>query len=88
MSSKGKYDRTISMLCPTCGRTQFEYDGADPSGEVTCTVCGLKLQKDDLINANGKNISGHVDQIKKEAVKDVVDQLRRAFKGSKGIRFK
>jgi len=33
--------RRVSLQCPTCGKTDFQFDeAAGPSGIVTCTFCG------------------------------------------------
>jgi len=89
-----KYNRSISLLCPTCGCSEFSYDeGVDETIQVmTCASCGRELNKDELIRENSENIDEHLSEIKKEATKDIADELRKslkkAFSGSKNIRFK
>jgi transcription initiation factor TFIIIB Brf1 subunit/transcription initiation factor TFIIB len=77
-----KYDRSIGLVCPTCGGTEFAHDTSD-SGPVRCAGCDLELSRDDLIASNGEHIKSAVDELKKEVVKDLKDQLRKAFGGSK-----
>ena len=45
-----KYDRNITMLCPTCGCDQFEIEnGVDETIELAkCASCGREITKDDL----------------------------------------
>lgn len=83
-----KYNRTVEMLCPTCGESS--YSGDDGSDEVvlTCGSCGLRLTKAELIEANSQNISGHVNQVKKAAMDDMRQALRNAFKGNKNFKLK
>jgi len=89
-----KYNRSITLLCPTCGGTMFEFEhGVDETIEIaTCVKCGRELLKDELIRENEENISEHVEEIGKEVVKDMADELRKSFKnafrGSKNIKFK
>lgn len=84
----GKYDRTIEMLCPTCGGTQFSDTEAGDEVPVTCSACGLKLSRDELRQANDANVSAHVDEVKKEIVSDLQKMVRDAFRGNKNFRIK
>lgn len=88
MTEKGKYDRTISMLCPTCGGNQFDYGDTEESPEVTCSSCGLTLEREELIRRNEAHISDHVEAVKIDVLKDVQAQFRQAFKGNKNFRLK
>ena len=44
--SDDKYNRSINLLCPTCGSDQFEYDDDDMS-LVKCASCEREMTKDD-----------------------------------------
>lgn len=89
-----KYNRSISLLCPTCGCSNFSYEeGSDETIQVmTCASCEREFNKDELIQENSENIDEHLSEIKEVVVKDVADELRKslkkAFSGSKNIRFK
>jgi transcription initiation factor IIE alpha subunit len=89
-----KYNRNVTLVCPTCGGTQFKYDkGVDETIEIAkCASCGRELTKDELIHENSENISEHVkemgDEIIKDAAKEMKEALENAFKGSKNIRIK
>lgn len=89
-----KYNRSVSLLCPTCGCSDFSYEeGADETIQImTCVSCEREFNKDELIQENSENIDEHLSEMKKEVVKDVADELRKslkkAFSGSKNIRFK
>ncbi|UDN34901.1 ECs_2282 family putative zinc-binding protein [Proteus sp. NMG38-2] len=89
-----KYNRSISLLCPTCGCSDFSYEeGRDETIQVmTCASCDRELNKDELIQENSENIDEHLSEIKEEVLKDVQDELRKslkkAFSGSKNIRIK
>lgn len=90
----GKYDRSMNLLCPTCGGTQFEHvQGVDETIELTrCASCGREMTKDELIQENSENISEHVKEMGKEITRDLTDELRktleRTFRGSKFIKIK
>lgn len=81
MTDASKYDRAVTLICPTCGDTQFESDEHDENAAVTCVSCGLQITHTDLIEANGENISGQVEQIKSEVVADIKAQLQKSLKG-------
>jgi uncharacterized Zn finger protein (UPF0148 family) len=89
-----KYNRSISLLCPTCGCSDFSYDdGVNESIQVmTCASCEREFNKDELIQENSEKIDEHLSEIKEEVTKDVADELRKslkkAFSGSKNIRLK
>ncbi len=89
-----KYNRSVSLLCPTCGCSDFSYEeGSDETIQImTCVSCEREFNKDELIQENSENIEEHLSEMKEEVVKDVADELRKslkkAFSGSKNIRFK
>lgn len=88
---KGTYDRSIKLHCSTCGGSDFEYDKQD-DGPIRCTSCERVFTRDELIRENGATIEANVDEVKKEVVDDMQkqlrDSLRKAFSGSKHIKFK
>lgn len=92
--NKEKYDRNITLLCPTCGCSSFSYDGgADETIQImTCASCERKFNKDDLILENSENIDENLSEIKSEMVNDVADEIRKSLKaalsGNKNIRLK
>lgn len=73
----GKYDRTISMECPTCGGTSFEQDD---SPIVKCATCGREISKDDLREANGARIEAELEDVKQQVFKDIKADFAKAFK--------
>lgn len=89
-----KYDRNVSLLCPTCGSTQFEYDETLEEGHamVCCTSCDREMTKDELIHENSENINEHMEEIGKKAVDDIAKDMRKslkkAFSGNKNIKIK
>lgn len=89
-----KYSRSITLLCPTCGSTNFETQG-EPDETVAmtkCVSCGRETSKADFIRENSENISEHVKEMGAEIMKDGADELRKslkeAFRGSKFIKIK
>ncbi len=77
-----KYNRTISLNCPSCGCTQFSTEEGTIKDAllVTCTNCGLEISKENLETANSENIEEHLKEIKKS--------LQDAVKGSQFIKIK
>lgn len=88
-----KYNRTINLLCPTCGNDQLETQEEDHNNEIIrCPNCDRTMTKDEIIRENGENIDANVGEIAEEAVKDlnkeIKNMFKNAFRGSKNIKFK
>jgi len=77
-----KYNRSVTLVCPTCGGTQFKYDkGVDETIEIAkCASCDRELTKDELIRENSENISEHVKEMGDEIMKDAAEALKNIFK--------
>ena len=85
-----KYKRDVTLVCPTCGGTQFEYDkGVDETIEIVkCASCSRELTKDELIQENSENISERVKEMGSQVLEDFTKELKESLKGSKYIRIK
>jgi uncharacterized Zn finger protein len=84
-----KYNRTVSLLCPTCGYDQFSHEDESSSNQlVTCARCGLQLTREELIDRNQENIHLTVKDIEKQVVSDLKTELTKAFRGNKFIKVK
>lgn len=91
MIDSDKYNRTVSLHCPTCGGTEFSYDALasnDDTAQVKCSSCNFTTTKHELIAANGENIDAQLDEIKAEILNDLTKSLRSALKGNKLIKIK
>ena len=82
MDSK-KYDRSVSLICPTCGKSSFEHDDTNTESPIKCTSCGREFSRAELIAENGENISINVDEIKSEVLKDFKKEISDIFKSFK-----
>lgn len=87
-----KYARSVKLHCSTCGSTDFEYDQERDDGPVRCTSCDRVFTRDELIRENGATIDASVDELKREVVTDFQKEmnatLKKAFSGSKSIKFR
>lgn len=85
-----RYARSVALMCPTCGHKDFER--ADDSSSLRCTSCDRIFTREELIRENGEVIEAEVEELKTEVLRDAKRELqetfRKAFKGSKHIRFK
>lgn len=87
-----KYNRNVTLLCPTCGGTLFQFDGEseDSITSAKCIGCNREFSKQELIDMNAENVGEHADEMKKEIAADFGKELKRrlqqAFKGSKYIK--
>ena len=53
-----KYSRSATMLCPTCGNTDFEHDG--DNSPLRCGGCDRVFEREELIRENGEIIEARV----------------------------
>ena len=85
-----KHNRNVTLLCPTCGQNQFEYEpeGLDDNSPMKCIHCQLILTKAQLIEANRENVSAHVKEMSEAIISDLQKDLTRAFSGNKYIKIK
>jgi len=88
-----KYNKSITLLCPTCGNSQLETQDDDQEKEIIrCPLCDRTMTKEELIRENSEIIDANVEEMKeeifKDAKKEINNMLKNAFKGSKNIRIK
>ncbi|QAY75146.1 hypothetical protein [Sphingosinicella sp. BN140058] len=87
-----KYSRSIKLLCPTCGHGTFEYDKEVEDGPICCNSCERVFTRAELIQENGEIIDSEVSEVKAEIVADITkdfrNSMRKAFSGSKNIKFR
>ena len=57
-----KYNRSITLHCPTCGGTDFA-SASTESEVVKCANCALELTKDDLIVLRELMQSGKISPV-------------------------
>ena len=80
-----KYSKKVTLHCPTCGNTKFEFE--EPIGSnlksIHCPSCNKDFSKDELINENNRVIEDNIEEIKKEVVKDLKKDLKKLFKNIK-----
>ena len=87
-----KYNRSVTLFCPTCGGSQFSPLSPDDieSELQQCASCGREITRDELIRENSENIDEHVKEIGKEITNELALELKKqlasAFKGSKFIK--
>ena len=84
MINPDEYNRTIPVHCPTCRGSEFNSDDDVPDSDsmlLTCAGCGRELTKRELNEANEENVQTHLEEVKKQVLKDVEKQLKDAFKG-------
>lgn len=90
----GKYNRNVTLICPTCGGSQFETgdDIDEQTASAKCLSCDRELTKDELIRENSANIEEHASEIGKEAMGDFAKEMKKIFKktfsGNKYIKFR
>jgi len=87
-----KYNRHVTLLCPTCGSDQFAFDDEDDAAPVTCANCGRQTTREELMSDNSERINHQFAEMGEEVVADSAKELnkslRDAFKGNKNIRFR
>jgi predicted RNA-binding Zn-ribbon protein involved in translation (DUF1610 family) len=91
--SSGKYDRSVTLLCPTCGSAEMRMKDQEQDMQIAqCVTCGLEIERQALIDANGENIAAHVQEIGQEMHRDFAAELKRMLRdttsGSKHFKVK
>ncbi|QTR51884.1 ECs_2282 family putative zinc-binding protein [Candidatus Thiothrix anitrata] len=74
-----KYNRSITLFCPTCGNSQFSPVSSDDinSELQKCASCGREITRDELIKENSENIEEHAKEIKEEITRDITAKLKK-----------
>lgn len=75
---KRDYSQSVSMICPTCGGTDFSFEQDESS--VRCAGCDRVSTRDELVCENGVQIESVVDGMKKEIIADFTRDFRKMFK--------
>jgi uncharacterized Zn finger protein (UPF0148 family) len=85
-----KYNRSISLMCPTCGSSDFRYDDeVDISEQIfTCASCDRELTRDELEQENAENIEEHFKDIQKQVTEDLKKDISKIFSKNKSFRLK
>ncbi len=87
-----KYNRSVTLFCPTCGGTQFlPVTPDDIESELQwCACCSREITRDELIRENSENIDEHVKEFGKDVTNELALELKKqlasAFKGSRFIK--
>lgn len=75
-------NRNVTLYCPICGNDQFIFHDNDNLSDapddtkIQCADCKKILTKAELIEENQDVINANIDEIKKEAIKE----LKKLFK--------
>jgi hypothetical protein len=87
---KKDYDRSISLICPTCAGSEFEFDSSIDELErvYTCAGCGLTCSHRDILASNSARISAEIEEMKNEVISDMRKDFRKIFSGMKGWKLK
>jgi hypothetical protein len=80
--SGSKYDRSVTLICSTCGASEFEYDKDDEAAPIRYVTCDRVFLRDELLGENSEVVAAAVDELKSEVVADVSKKFRDAFRGS------
>ena len=85
-----RYSRSVRMVCSTCASGDFDFESED--GPYRCTSCDRVFTHEELVRENGHIIDPEVEEmgaeVLKDAEKEIDAMLRKAFSGSKHIKFK
>jgi len=80
MDSK-KYDRSVVMLCPTCGNSQLEIQNENSDNEIIrCPSCDRSMTKEEFIRENSESIDVNMEEIEKKVIKDIEKEFNDTFK--------
>lgn len=86
---KLKDNYTIKLRCATCGSdNHFEFN--EDKSYIKCTMCNREYFRgiEELKELNEEMFDEVKTQIEEDAKSYIEDELRKAFKGCKNIKFK
>lgn len=85
---KNNYNTTISLLCATCGGSDFDFN--EDKTYVKCTKCNREYLGgyDELVSFNQRIIKKEIDIKAEEIRNDLMKDIHNAFKGNKNFRIK
>lgn len=80
--------RNVKLYCNICGNDQFEsldkefvnLKEAPGTVRIRCSDCGKIFTKEELIEENQRVIDANIEDIKREAIKDVEKELKNALR--------
>lgn len=79
--------REVPMMCPLCGNNQFEFpDNYSPDMDdseeavIRCIDCGSKFTREELIAENAEIIDNAMEELKKDAQKEIEKEIARMFR--------
>jgi hypothetical protein len=75
--SNSKYDRSVALMCPTCGNRELPVDNEE---KIVCGGCNREFTKDELIHENSELIEAEIENIKEEILGDFSKKFKTLFK--------
>lgn len=80
--------RNVTLFCDVCGNDQFstldeikcELSEAPDETRMQCSDCGKVFTKVELLEVNQEVINTNIEEIKKEAIKEMEKKLAKALK--------
>ena len=75
--SSGSFNKKITLRCPTCGNTWFEYDNAIQSNiqKIKCSSCKGVFSRDELMRLNKNIINKNIKDMEKEITDKIEKDL-------------
>lgn len=74
---KNNYSGSISLHCPTCGGSDFEFENKE--GPLRCVGCDRVFMKEDLIRENGARVEEKFKEIKSAIMSDIRKDFKKLF---------
>ena len=75
-----KYDRSILLICPVCGNSQFEMLNEYKNPSYRCSDCSNIFTKEQLLSENEENIEANKNEMVEEYLVDFEKDLQKKLK--------
>lgn len=77
---KDSYDKSIKLVCITCGDSNFDYN--EDKTWIKCNRCDRHYDGgyDELVELNQENIDNELENTKSEIKADLQEDLNKIFK--------
>ncbi|MGD9576418.1 hypothetical protein [uncultured Desulfovibrio sp.] len=78
-----KFNRTVQLVCPSCGCAELHEPLENNNDIITCASCGRAMSRVELEDGNSESISATIDEMAQEvtdyAKAEVKKMLEKSF---------
>lgn len=77
-----KFNRTVQLVCPSCGCPELHETFENNNDVITCASCGRIMPREELENGNSESISATIDEMKQEVTDYAEAEIKKSLEKS------